>query len=137
MRKLSAILLLLPLIFVAKAHAESRAEVNISNHVSSNTNTTTSVKNNIRIETNGHVTEYSSDKAEDIEIKAVNDKSEIKVNGESVNQTPSGGISATPTNKPTEEPNEIKDDKNELKEKQNEFVEAVQEFIEKIFSIFD
>lgn len=134
MKKLSFLLLFLPFIFVQKANAEASAKVNINNNVSSNTNTTTSVKNNIKIETNGHITEYSSDRAENIEIKTDNDKSEIKINGQVVSQSPSGGASATPTNKPS---NESEKKNNEKVSEKSNLVEAVQEFIAKIFSIFD
>lgn len=93
------------------------------------------MKTDIRVETNGNVTTYSSDKAGNIEVKAENDKSEIKVDGKVVSGNNSN-TESTPsiTPKPTEKPE---------KKAENEdkgFFEILKEkfsFLGVIFSIFD
>jgi len=137
MRKISLLLFSLPFIFASSAYAESRASVKINNNVSSNSESTVNSTTNIRIETNGKVTEYHSDKAENVEINAVNDTSEIKVNGQVVSQSPTSA-STSPTQKPTETPQPTdKDEKEkEIEEQKENLLDIINNFIEKIFSIF-
>lgn len=118
------------------AFAESTATVKVNTSVNSSTGNQSNVKTNIRVETNGNVTTYSSDKAEDIEVKAEDDKSEIKVDGKVVTGNNNESESTpTPTPKPTREPEE-----KENEDKDKGFFEILKEkfsFLSSIFSIFD
>jgi Flp pilus assembly protein TadG len=142
MRKLSLLMLLLPFFLVSNAFAESRATVNIKNNVNSDSSSTVNSTTKIRVDVNGKVTEYSSDKPENIEVKAVNDTSEIKVNGQVVTGSPSSTSNVTPSEKPTEEPTPTKAQTDENEDKENEeeqrenLLDAINDFIDKIVSIF-
>lgn len=78
-------LILLSLIFTPNVYAKSSATVKVNNDVSSSSNTNSTIKTDIRIETNGNVTTYSSDKPGNIEIRSVDGTSQIKVNSKVVN----------------------------------------------------
>lgn len=132
MRKISLLLFSLPFIFVSSAYAESKASVKINNIVNTNSNSNVTSNTNIRIETNGKVTEYSSDKPGSVEINAVDDNHEIKVNGETVSQNPTNQTSGTPTPKPSEKPEPTE----EVEEQKENLLDAINDFIGKIFAIF-
>lgn len=115
------ILLLLAFFTLApEAYAKTTTTVKVNSDVSTSGNNTSTVKNDITIETNGQVTHYSSDKPEDIEISSVDGVSEIKVNGENV--------SPTPTKEPGD--NEKKD---EQETNAKNLLERLEEIIKKLF----
>ena len=129
MKKTFFIVLILFLIFAQTAYAESSASVKINNNVSSNSQSESSIKTDIRVETNGHVTTYSSEEAEDIEIKAENDQSVIKVNGKTVSGgSPTG--TATPTAQPTDEPED-----NKTEEDNENIFDIIEDIFNKVFSL--
>ncbi len=90
---------------VSGVSAESKVNVKVNNNVSASSNSTTNTNTNIRIEENGKITTYSSDKPESVEIKSENGVSEIKVNGQE-------SSIASPSIKPT-----VKPENNKLKNK--------------------
>lgn len=101
------LLLILALFFIGVngVNAESRVNVKVNNDVSSSTSSTSSTNTNIRIEENGKITTYSSDKGENVEIKSENGVSEIKVNGQTVSENNSQeNSSASPSIKPLVKP---------------------------------
>ncbi len=115
-------LILLSLILTPKVYAKSIVDVKVNNNVSTSSNSTGSTNTNIRIEENGKITTYSSDKPENIEISSVNGKSEIKINGEHVSQKKLTNPNVSPDVKPS-----VKQE-NKKEEKKNIF-----EVFEKIF----
>lgn len=101
------ILLILAIFFigVSEVRAESKINVKVDNNVSSSSNSTTNTNTNIRIEENGKITTYSSDKPESVEIKSENGVSEIKVNGQTVSESNGQeSSSVSPSVKPTIKP---------------------------------
>ena len=99
--------LLLALFFigVSVVSAESKVNIKVNNDVSTSDNNTSTVKNDITIETNGQVTHYSSNKPESIEINSIDGVSEIKVNGQTVSESNGQENSnAFPRMKPTVKP---------------------------------
>lgn len=137
--------LVLFFLLATPAYAET-ASVSIKNSANTsgtNSTNTSTQETHIKIETNGKVTEYNSDKPGNVEVNSVNGESTIKVNGETV----SGNSNSNPTAEPTHEanptasvspsPKPSEESKND--EKQNaieEFIETVNEAIEKLFSVF-
>lgn len=93
------LILALFLVSVGCVSAESKVNVKVNNNVTSSSDSTSSTNTNIRIEENGKITTYSSDKEESVEIKSENGISEIKVNGVSVSSSPAS-LSPKPTVKP-------------------------------------
>ncbi len=122
------------------AYAES-ANVNITNSVNTTgTNSTLNSKTttHIKVETNGKVTEYNSDKPGNIEVNSINGESSIKVNGETVSGNPTAEPNDDQTPTTTKSPSPKPDQSND-KEKQNaieEFIETIDSAIEKLFSVF-
>lgn len=115
------ILLLLAFFALApEVYAKTTTTVKVNNDVSISDNNTSTVKNDITIETNGKVTHYSSDKSENIEISSVDGVSEIKVNGENVSPTPA-----------KEPGNNEKKDKQETNAKN--LLERLEEIVKKLF----
>lgn len=114
--------------------AESSATVRVDNNIESSSNSTVKSTTNIRVETNGKVTTYSSDKAEDVEVKSVNGQSEIKVNGQVID------VTASPTKKPTAKPINADEDDDENEEELNDnnknIFEIFEDLIKKVFSLF-
>ncbi|MBI2621045.1 MAG: hypothetical protein HYW63_00170 [Candidatus Levybacteria bacterium] len=123
MRK-TALFLILFLFIVPPAFAESKASVKIKNNVSSSSISEVKSSTDIRIETNGNVTSYSTKEPGNIEINANNGSSEIKVNGNVVSQN---SASPTATKSPTPTPS----DENRQNDNKNIF-----EFFESLFKIF-
>lgn len=112
-----------------QAYAKTTTTVKVNNNVSTSGNNTSTVENDITIETNGKVTHYSSDKPENIEIKSEDGVSEIKVNGEKV--TPGindNEVSVSPTS--TDEPED--DNENEQDDDKN-LLERLGKIIKKLF----
>ncbi len=109
------------------ASAQSSATVEVNNNVSSISNTDTEVKTNIRVETNGKVTEYSSHKSQDVKIKVEDGKSEIKVDGEQVL-----GDESTSTNSPTLI---VEKEKEDLEKEDKNIIEVIQSVIKGLFSL--
>ena len=129
----SALLILFFLASSVGVFAQSSASVKIKNDVSSSSNSQVSSSTNIRVETNGNITTYSSDKPEDIEVKAENGKSVIKVNGVVVSASLTDGqISPTPS--PVPEPTDDEEDENEGNENKNIF-EVFEDLFKKVFSL--
>ncbi|KKQ75425.1 MAG: hypothetical protein US96_C0011G0023 [Candidatus Woesebacteria bacterium GW2011_GWB1_38_5b] len=119
-----SVLFLVPL----PAYAESSSSVTVNNSVNASNNNSgdnnAEVSTDIRIETNGKVTEYSSDKPENVEINVKNGVSEIKVDGQIVEDD-----SATSSPTPASEP------KNKIEESQHS--RSMLDFIGDIFkSVF-
>lgn len=86
------IILILPLLLIVPtADAKTTVNVKVDTDVSTSGNNEAKVENDIRVETNGKVTTYKSDKPESIEIKSEDGVSEIKVNGERIPQDESLG----------------------------------------------
>lgn len=114
--------------------AESSATVRVDNNIESSSNSTVKSTTNIRVETNGKVTTYSSDKAEDVEVKSVNGESEIKVNGKAVyvTQTPSKDPSATPSPTPVFDENDEESNENDSKN----IIDLFEDLLKKVFSVF-
>lgn len=103
------LLLILSLFFICvdSVNAESKVNVKVNNNVSSSTDSMSSTNTNIRIEENGKITTYSSNKGENVEIKSENGVSEIKVNGLTVSPSPNQQIdeqTVNPTTKPIVKP---------------------------------
>ena len=101
------LLLVIVLFFtgVSGVNAESKVNVRVNNDFSSSSNSTSGTKTNIRIEENGKITTYSSDKGESVEIKSENGVSEIKVNGQTVSESNGQeSSSASPSMKPIVKP---------------------------------
>lgn len=114
------ILLLLAFFALApEAYAKTTTTVKVNSDVSTSDNNTSTVKNDITIETNGKVTHYSSEKSEDIEISSVDGVSEIKVNGEDISPTP------------TKEP--VDNERNEQETNAKNLLERLGEIIKKLF----
>lgn len=128
----TALFVMLILVTPALVYAESSASVKIKNDVSSTSNSQVSSSTNIRIETNGDVTTYSSDKPEDIEIKSENGKSVIKVNGVVVSASPTDG-QTSPTSTPVPDPTDEEEDENEGENKN--IFEVFQDLFKKVFSL--
>lgn len=115
------------LVFTEISFAESSASVNIENSVSSN-NEDVDSHTKIKVETNGNVTEYESDEPnQKIEVNAVNDKSEIKIDDQIISESASqeGKKDFTPTPSLTTESDE--DDGSNI----------IVSFFKKIFSFLD
>lgn len=132
---------LLPLILffllTTPAYAET-ASVNINNSVNtsgSNTNSNTKTETHIKIETDGKVTEYNSTEGGSVEVKSINGKSEIKVNGQMVSEHPTTKPEAsqgpTAITSPTSKAEKKDSEKQNAIEK---FIEKVDDAIEKLFS---
>lgn len=123
-------LLILPIFLITPNAFASNTSVNVSNNVTSKSNSEVTSNTNIKIETNGQTMEYKNSDAQKIEVKSVNGDSEIKINGEIVEvtkqSTPSPSIE-----KETDDLSETEED-NQSKG----FIENIKDFIEKIFSIF-
>jgi len=83
-------LVVLLVLLVPQTTFAASSSVTVNNKVNTNNSTSgtndANVNTNIRIETNGEVTTYSSDKLENIDIKVINGESVIKVDGEIVEQ---------------------------------------------------
>lgn len=123
--KKSAILIVAFLLFAPQAFAESTARVKVNNNVSGSSTSTVKSETNIRVETNGEVTTYSSDKPENIEVNSVN--------GQTVSSPakPTSEPSATPT--ATSVPHQ--DEENDSDQKN--IFNILGEIFKKIFSVFD
>ncbi len=137
-----AVFLLLssPLLIPLSAYATSNTNVEVSNNggtsytnveIENNTSSTNVVTNDsktkVRIESNGKVTEYESEKPENIELKSEDGKTSVKINNESkVTTTPSSTTSAkdNENDKKSEEAN--KEGKNIL--------EIIKDFLENLFN---
>lgn len=119
------ILFALILLISSNVFAESSASVTVENKVSSS-NENTKSNTEIRVETNGNVTEYSSDEPnQKIEVKAVEGESEIKIDEEVVTVSPTPEATTTP-----EESND--DTQDEIKKEDDSNI--VVTFFKKIFS---
>lgn len=59
--------------------------MNVTNNVESNSDTSQQTKTKIRIETNGQVQEYESDKNEDISLESKDGNTKVKVSNKSGN----------------------------------------------------
>ena len=129
MKKLLFLFLLSPFVLIQTALAQSSANVNINNSFSSSSQSETNVKTDIKVETNGHVTTYSSDKPENIEVKSEDGKSEIKVDGRIVSDD--SALSSTPSVSPTEKLGNETDNKNGGKN----FFDVIEDFLNKVFSL--
>lgn len=70
--------------FASSSSVSVKNQVNTSN--SNNGTNNSEVNTDIRVEQDGEVTTYTSDKAEDIEVNVEDGKSEIKVDGEIVDE---------------------------------------------------
>lgn len=114
--------------------AESSATVRVDNNIESSSNSTVKSTTNIRVETNGKVTTYSSDKADDVEVKSVNGESEIKVNGQVVDVTPvpSKDPSAIPSPTPVFDENDEESNENDSKN----IIDLFEDLLKKVFSVF-
>ncbi len=139
MKKLALIVIAI-LLTPSLVYAESSATVKINNNVNSSSNSNTSVtsKTNITVETDGEVTSYSSDKPGNIEVKSVNGKSEIKVNGEVVkgeSTTSETDISKIPTATSSVSPSPTMDQEEKEKEIKN-VLEKIEDLVKKLFSFF-
>lgn len=104
----TTLLVLTFFVFATPVQAESIASVKINNNINSSSDSTVNSQTDISIETNGQQTTYSSDKAQDIEVKSVNGVSEIKVDGNIVSgnnsNNPTTGPTASPTARPSQKP---------------------------------
>jgi len=119
--------------FVPSAtYAQSSANIKVENSVESSSQNETNVKTDIRVETNGNVTTYSSDKPENIEINAVNGQSEIKVNGQVLSGEESLSTKS-PSIKSAVEPEDIESKKEEVKNKN--IIEVIGDVIKGLFSL--
>ena|SRR3989344_3741458 len=99
----TALLVLTFLIITSPAFAESSATVKINNSISGSSTSIINSETNIRVETNGHVTSYSSNEPGNIEVNSINGKSELKINGVIVSQAPTQ-IQTSPTKNATPSP---------------------------------
>lgn len=117
-------------------YATSSASVEIHNNVnsSSTSNSNVSSKTNITVETNGQVTHYESDKPGSVSVKSVNGESEIKVDGQTVTNTPQN-TSATPTKDISQTPSPTPKLNEEQKKQLNQIEIVFDEIKEKISSL--
>lgn len=114
----------------ASAFAENKATVNINTNIESSSKSTVNSKTDIRVETNGNVTSYTSDKAEDVEIKSVNGESEIKVKGVAVYVSPTATIEPTGLQNPESAIDEKKVNNKNI-------FNVFEDLLKKVFSFFD
>ena len=96
---------------ISNSYASS-ASVNVEQNVNSSSTSNSSVNSytNIRVETDGKVTNYSTNEPGKVEVKSENGETEIKVNGQIVTPSIAKEISS-PTAKPTEAKKEIENKK--------------------------
>ncbi|GEM_PF-3543895 len=128
----TTLLILTFLVFATPVQAKNIASIKINNNVSSSSDSTVNSQTDISIDTNGQKTTYSSDKAQDIEVKSVNGVSEIKVDGNIVSgnnsNSPTIGPTASPTAKPTQKPDENSNQNKNI-------FEVFEDLFKKIFSL--
>lgn len=115
-------------------YAKSTATVEVNSNVSGSRTSNIKTHTNITVETNGKTTTYSSDKPENIEVKSVNGKSEIKVNGVSVSSSP-GQPTSEPTTNPSVKPTDQPEDEDDERDQRNIF-DIFEDIFKKIFFLF-
>jgi len=138
MIRLIPIIVLFFIIITSNAYAESSASVEINNNIYSTSTSNSNIENktNIRVETNGNVTEYSSDEPnQKIEVKSVNGESSIKVDGEEVTESENETkITATPTPTRTAPNGETANEELNTENAIIKFINKPLDFIKKFFS---
>jgi hypothetical protein len=112
------------------------SSVSVENNVNTSNSTSgeseSSVNTDIRIEQNGKVTTYSTDKNENVEVNVIDGVSEIKVDGEIIDESIQDVIeSGSPS---AEDDLELKKANDNRKENKNIF-EVIETVIKSIFSL--
>ncbi len=105
----------------------SRSQVSVESHVESNSSSevSSSTKTDIRIESNGEVKEYHSDKPEDISIQSDDGKVQVEVNTE---DTTAADITEPEEQQKAEE---MKEQEQKVLEENKGFVSQIEQFIQK------
>ena len=132
MKKLIILTPFLILFFASYAYAESEVNVRINNEVNSSSSTQEESKTqtNVRIETDGKVVEYESEKAGNVNIKSINGNTEIEEDGVKITPNPTNKLNKQPSISPSPIPTTIKE---QIEEKSNQ-IEKMMESIKKQFN---
>lgn len=139
MQYAALLILLLPLIFVSSVQANTETNVQVNTTTNSTNVSTTNNYTKVRIESNGKVTTYESDKPEDIDLQSEDGTAKVSIkNGNSITITPTGTISATEKDK--EEihdklaKEEVEKKLEQAKEEQKSIFEKIKDFFNKFFA---
>lgn len=139
-----AIFLIFLFLISASITYASTAKVDIENRANINSNSTSSNKSNfntdIRVETNGKVTEYHSNEPGKIEVKSENGVAEIKKDGQVVQgtSTQDSNPQASSSPNPTEPDDDDEKEESDEEEKEREvktILERIADLFKQLFSL--